>query len=190
MTLLGFLRGAKTEYKPIALGTTQRDILNIYVLEDIHDEDEDLRPTGFTVQGNVMHLQDADRAVSVVNAASNSIDAELEDGRLSSEEKSIAKQWLASLEALRKKISTQSKVSTTLEGAHCHAFSESQAARARKKVKVPGNVSTSTLRKGMNVEREHASIGACHSPTLAAKIAAAHLRERPDYYTMLAKFEK
>jgi len=77
-----------------------------------------------------------------------------------------------------------------LEGAHCPAFSESQAARARKKVKVPGSVSIKTLRKGMNVEREHASIGACHSPTLAAKIAAAHLRERPDYYMMLAKFEK
>ena len=108
MTLLGFLRGAtKTEYKPIALGTTQRDIVNIYVLEDIHDEDEDLRPTGFTVQGNVLHLQDADRAFSVLNAASNSIDSELEDGRLSSEERAIAKQWLAALETLRKKIASQ-----------------------------------------------------------------------------------
>lgn len=78
----------------------------------------------------------------------------------------------------------------TLEGLHCPAFTESQAARASKKVRVPKGVSTKTLRKGMNVEREHASIGACHSPTLAAKIAAAHLRERPDYYTMLARFEK
>lgn len=79
---------------------------------------------------------------------------------------------------------------SALKGSSCPAFTDSQAARARKKVKVPGSVSTKTLRKGMNVEREHASIGACHSPTLAAKIAAAHLRERPDYYTMLAKFEK
>lgn len=72
----------------------------------------------------------------------------------------------------------------------CEAFTEAQAARARKKVRVPKGVSNRALRRGMNVEREHASIGACHSPTLAAKIAAAHLRERPDYYTMLAKFEK
>ena len=106
MTLLGFLRGAKT-YKPIALGAAQRDIVNIYVLDDAHDEDEDLRPTGFTVQGNVLHLQDADRAFSVLNAASNSIDSELEDGRLSSEERAIAKQWLAALETLRKKIASQ-----------------------------------------------------------------------------------
>lgn len=108
MTLLGFLRGAKTsEYKPIVLGTTQRDVLNIYVLEDIHDEDEDLRPTGFTVQGNTLHLKDADRAFSVLIEASNSIDGELEDGRLSSEERAIARQWLDSLTALRKKIAAQ-----------------------------------------------------------------------------------
>lgn len=107
MTLLGFLRGAKTEYKPIVLGETQRDIVNIYVLDDVHDEDEDLRPAGFTVHGNVLHLQDADRAFSVLVEASNSIDGELEDGRLSSEERAIAKQWLDALAGLRKKISSQ-----------------------------------------------------------------------------------
>lgn len=77
-----------------------------------------------------------------------------------------------------------------LEGVHCPAFSEKQAARASKHVRVPKGVSVKTLRQGMNVEREHANIGSCHSPTLAAKIAAAHLRERPDYYTQLARFEK
>jgi len=108
MTLLGFLRGAKTsEYKPIVLGASQRDIVNIYVLDDVHDEDEDLRPTGFTVQGNTLHLEDADRAFSVLVEASNSIDGELEDGRLSSEEKAIARQWLEALTGLRKKIAAQ-----------------------------------------------------------------------------------
>lgn len=44
------------------------------------------------------------------------------------------------------------------------------------------------LRAGMNVEREHRDIGSCHSPTLAAKIAMAHLRERADYYRRLKKY--
>lgn len=62
-----------------------------------------------------------------------------------------------------------------LEGIHCPVFTEKQAARAYTHVRVPKGVSVKTLRQGMNVEREHANIGSCHSP---------------DYYTQLARFEK
>lgn len=100
------------KFKPIVLGASQQDILNTYVLEDIHDEDDDLRPMGFTVQGNVLNLIDPDRAFSVLVEASNSIDSEIESGKLSSEERTIARQWLDSLTGLRKKISTQRKSSS------------------------------------------------------------------------------
>jgi hypothetical protein len=40
----------------------------------------------------------------------------------------------------------------------------------------------------MNVEREHADVTRC-SPLLTARIAAAHIRERSDYYQRLRKVE-
>jgi hypothetical protein len=40
---------------------------------------------------------------------------------------------------------------------------------------------------GMRVEREHRDITHC-SPVLSARIALAHLRERPDYYVRLKKY--
>jgi hypothetical protein len=43
--------------------------------------------------------------------------------------------------------------------------------------------------KGMNVELEHADITR-GAPILTAKIALAHLKELPDYYTRLEKMEK
>lgn len=70
----------------------------------------------------------------------------------------------------------------------CPAFTHAQAARAARKVRGARVFPVSDLRVGMNVEREHSNVGACHSPTVAAKIAVAHLRERTDYYRRLKRF--
>lgn len=70
----------------------------------------------------------------------------------------------------------------------CPRFTLAQAARAKAKLRHAARVPTRDLLEGMNVEREHADLGACHSPTLAARIALAHLRERPDYYRRLARY--
>ena len=56
------------------------------------------------------------------------------------------------------------------------------------KIRGASRFSARTVRVGMNVEREHADIGSCHSPTKAAKIALAHLKERADYYKRLARY--
>lgn len=73
-----------------------------------------------------------------------------------------------------------------LRGIGCPSFTFDQARRAAKKLRV--DVPIRTLRMGMNVEREHRDIGSCHSPTMAARIAMAHLRERPDYYERLRRY--
>ena len=39
----------------------------------------------------------------------------------------------------------------------------------------------------MNVEREHFDITGC-DPIFSGKIALAHLREKPNYYTLLRKY--
>jgi len=70
----------------------------------------------------------------------------------------------------------------------CAPFTSAQVRRVRARSRIARQFSASALRKGMNVEREHKNIGACHSPLLAARIALAHLRERPDYYERLKKF--
>lgn len=70
----------------------------------------------------------------------------------------------------------------------CAPFTFAQARRAARKLRVEGLVPLQKLRVGMNVEREHRDIGSCHSPTRAAKIALAHLRERPDYYERLRRY--
>lgn len=70
----------------------------------------------------------------------------------------------------------------------CAPFTFAQARRAARKLRIEGLVPLRTLRVGMNVEREHRDIGSCHSPTKAAKIALAHLRERADYYARLKRF--
>lgn len=41
--------------------------------------------------------------------------------------------------------------------------------------------------KGLRVEQEHADVTKC-SPILTARIAAAHLRERGDYYSRLKRY--
>ena len=68
----------------------------------------------------------------------------------------------------------------------CPHFTAAQARRALAKLrKLPPKLTLRTLVQGMNVEREHRDIGSCHSPMVAARIAMAHLRERPDYYRRL-----
>jgi len=71
----------------------------------------------------------------------------------------------------------------------CPRFTVTQAQRALRKLRnLPKGVTPRKLAAGMNVEREHRDIGSCHSPTLAARIALAHLRERPDYYRRLKRY--
>lgn len=70
----------------------------------------------------------------------------------------------------------------------CPAFTLAQARRAAKKLRGASRFPVRALRQGMNVEREHADIGSCHSPTMAARIALAHLKERPDYYARLRRY--
>jgi hypothetical protein len=48
-------------------------------------------------------------------------------------------------------------------------------------------VDVEEFRRGMEVEREHADVTT--DPEEVAKIALAHLRELPDYYTRLARIE-
>jgi hypothetical protein len=73
-------------------------------------------------------------------------------------------------------------------GHRCRRFTVRDAAKARRGVRVPARVTDAELARGMNVEREHADVTRC-SPLLSAKIAAAHLRERLDYYQRLKKVE-
>lgn len=49
------------------------------------------------------------------------------------------------------------------------------------------NITGRALAEGMNVEAEHRDITHC-DPRLAARIALAHLRERPDYYRRLKRY--
>lgn len=70
----------------------------------------------------------------------------------------------------------------------CPTFTFAQARRAAKKLRGASRFPITLLREGMNVEREHADLGTCHSPTRAAKVALAHLRERPDYYKRLKRY--
>jgi hypothetical protein len=70
----------------------------------------------------------------------------------------------------------------------CPAYTLAQAARAAKKLRGGTKFPVALLREGMNVEREHVDLGTCRSPTRAARVALAHLRERPDYYKRLKKY--
>ena len=70
----------------------------------------------------------------------------------------------------------------------CRRFTLKDAKAARRRVRVPAAVTCDQLLEGMQVEREHADVTRC-SPVLSARIAAAHLRERTDYYKRLKKVE-
>lgn len=71
----------------------------------------------------------------------------------------------------------------------CGPFRMAHALRAGEKLRVNWSRVSFTPRDlavGMNVEREHRNITHC-SPTMSAKIALAHLYERPDYYKLLKR---
>lgn len=69
----------------------------------------------------------------------------------------------------------------------CARFTMAQARRVQAHSSVARHFPTRDLLVGMNVEREHRNITHC-SPVLSAKIALAHLRERPDYYRRLLRY--
>lgn len=69
-------------------------------------------------------------------------------------------------------------------------FDQETALYAAKKLNVDFNVvCLKEFLLGMDVELEHVDI-TFGNPILTAKIALAHLKELPDYYTRLAKMEK
>lgn len=71
----------------------------------------------------------------------------------------------------------------------CGPFRVHHAMRAGEKLRVNWSREKFTPRDlaiGMNVEREHRNITGC-SPTMSAKIALAHLREKPNYYVLLRR---
>jgi hypothetical protein len=72
----------------------------------------------------------------------------------------------------------------------CHRFTIRQARVAAMALNVDITKQKFTLRdlrNGMNVEREHFDITGC-DPIFSGKIALAHLREKPNYYTLLRKY--
>ena len=73
-------------------------------------------------------------------------------------------------------------------------FSFDEAASLAERLGVAGEVDLEQLRIGMEVELEHGRRDPVTNvtdddPLLTAKIALAHLRELPDYYTRLARIE-
>jgi hypothetical protein len=70
----------------------------------------------------------------------------------------------------------------------CRRFTIKDARAVRRRVRLPKNTTCCELLAGMLVEREHADVTRC-SPLLTARIAAAHIRERKDYYQRLRKVE-
>ena len=81
-------------------------------------------------------------------------------------------------------------VATALGRNYCGRFTKAHALRAAHKLRVNWSkvrFTPADLAHGMNVEREHRNITGC-SPTMSAKIALAHFRERPDYYRRLSRY--
>jgi hypothetical protein len=70
----------------------------------------------------------------------------------------------------------------------CRRFTIKDAQMVMGRIRLPRGFSLHQLVAGMNVEREHADVTRC-SPLLTARIAAAHIRERSDYYQRLRKVE-
>lgn len=75
------------------------------------------------------------------------------------------------------------KAGPTLEG----GFSTSEVQRAIERLGKRPPFALSTIREGMNVEREHADV--TKDAVSILKIALAHLRETPSYYRKLKKLE-
>jgi hypothetical protein len=81
-------------------------------------------------------------------------------------------------------------VATALGRSHCGPFHQAHALRAAHKLHVNwarARFTPADLAQGMNIEREHRNVTHC-SPTLSAKIALAHLYEKPSYYRLLKKY--
>jgi len=66
-------------------------------------------------------------------------------------------------------------------------FTEKDARKASRRVRLPAGATVEDLLAGMQVEREHGDVTCCDA-VLTAKIAAAHLRERLDYYPRLRRY--
>lgn len=58
-----------------------------------------------------------------------------------------------------------------------------------RKVKLPKKTRMSEFKAGLTVEKEHRDVTK-GSKVKTAKIAKAHLKELPDYYTRLKRMEK
>ncbi len=69
----------------------------------------------------------------------------------------------------------------------CRRYTINDARRIRGKLRLPRGVSDKALVVGMNVEREHKDLVGC-AMRAHAMIAAAHFRERVDYYDRLLKY--
>lgn len=69
----------------------------------------------------------------------------------------------------------------------CPKFTLRQTTKVMRKVRLPKGITPQEFHRGTNVEREHADLTKC-SILKSAMIAAAHYRERKDYYVRLAKY--
>jgi len=72
----------------------------------------------------------------------------------------------------------------------CRRYTLQQARRVARQLRVKWERVRYTERDllvGMLVEREHRDVTHC-APVLSARIAMAHLRERPDYYVRLKRY--
>lgn len=66
----------------------------------------------------------------------------------------------------------------------CRPVRAAEARAIARRLRVPY---TRELLVGIQVEREHRDVIGC-DPVKAARIAVAHLRERPDYYRRLKRY--
>lgn len=71
---------------------------------------------------------------------------------------------------------------------HCPKFTLAAARAVLPTLNLPRGITPQALLVGMNVEREHLDlIGSCN-PRKMGMVAAAHFRERKDYYVRLLKY--
>ena len=66
---------------------------------------------------------------------------------------------------------------------------DARSALARLRRRLPRKATLRDLARGMSAELEHRDVTGSDA-LLSAKIALAHLKERPDYYDLLARLEK
>lgn len=102
MSLLGYLKSLGA---PITVGSTQRSAIEVYALESIHEGDEDFDPPGFSLEGNLLTVLDADRTIQVLINISNTLEEEAEDRRSGASDRKTARVWMESVQALISKVS-------------------------------------------------------------------------------------